>query len=101
MTDREAHALLDLLLEPLRCASDEMFRGLVEHQDGARIRLEHITNPRQELVEQFAQRKVRKCRVEHGLQPSQDIRRRGSSPEQAHAHRIVRLRNSTTLPWFS
>jgi hypothetical protein len=50
--DRDPHAALDLLLETLGGACDELLRVVVEEQDGGGVDAQDVLGARQQLVEQ-------------------------------------------------
>jgi hypothetical protein len=50
--DRDPHAALDLLLEALGGARDELLRIVVEEQDGGGVDAQDVLGARQQLVEQ-------------------------------------------------
>jgi hypothetical protein len=72
--DRDAHALLDLLLDPDRRACDQLLRVLVEQEDGARVDLEHVAHAQQQRPEQLVELEVRQRGVRQLLEPTQPLR---------------------------
>ena len=65
--DRDAHALLDLLLEPDGSAGDELVRLPVEHQHGGGVDLEHVPEPNQQLTHQLVETETDERRLQHAL----------------------------------
>ena len=61
--DRDPHAALDLLLEALGGARDELLRLLVEEQDRGGVHAEDLLRARQQLVEQRLERELGERRV--------------------------------------
>ena len=72
--ERDAHALLDLLLDPDRRARDELLRLLVEQQDRARVAADHLPGPAEQRVEQVLELEVPERGVGQGLEPAQALR---------------------------
>ena len=68
--ERGAHALPHDLLESDCRAGDELASGSVEEEDGGRVRLEGVPDPRQQLCEELVEIKVRQGSVGDELQPS-------------------------------
>jgi hypothetical protein len=71
--DRDAHASLDLLLDPDGSPSDELIRLLVEQQDSAGIDLEDLARAEKERRQQDIELEMRECRIRERLEPSQSI----------------------------
>jgi uncharacterized protein YndB with AHSA1/START domain len=71
--DRDPRAPLDLLLDSLRRARDELVRALVEQEDGARVGSEDLLDPVEQLVEEVLEREVRERRVRDALQLQQPL----------------------------
>ena len=69
-SERDADALLHLLLEPDRRAGDELVARLVEQEDGGRVRLERVSDPCQQLGQELVEVEVRQRGVGDELQPS-------------------------------
>ena len=70
--DRDAHALLDLLLEPDRRARDELVPLRVEQEHGARVHSEDVPCAEQERLQQLLQLEMRERDVGdrlHRLEP--------------------------------
>ena len=59
LAERNPHAALDLLLDPLGGAGDELLRGDVEQQDRDGVDRERLLDADQELVEQRARAAAR------------------------------------------
>ena len=72
--DRDADALLHLLLDPERRARDELVRVLVEQEDRARVDLEDLAGPLEQGVEQLVEPQVCERGVGDGLQPPDMLR---------------------------
>jgi hypothetical protein len=68
--ERDGDAALDLLLEALGRARNEVAALLVEEQDGDRVDPEGVTNSRQQLVEALLDREL------GSFQPSSEWKRR-------------------------
>ena len=75
--DRDADALLDLLLDPERRARDELVRLLVEEEDRARVYFEYLPRPLEQSRQQLVEAQVREGGIRDRLQPP-DVLRRGS-----------------------
>src|SRR3954451_23283435 len=73
-TDRDADALLSLLLDAERSPRDELVRVLVEQQDRARVDLEDLPRPLEQRIEQLVESQVRERSVGDGLQPPDTLR---------------------------
>ena len=63
LAERDADALLDLLLDPERRARDELVRLLVEQEHRARVGAKDVADPRQEHREELVHLEVRERRV--------------------------------------
>ena len=72
--DRDADALLQLLLDAERGAGDELVRRLVEQEDRARVDLEDLARPLEQRGEQLVQAQVGERGVGYGLQPPDVLR---------------------------
>ena len=72
--DRDADALLDLLLDAERGAGDELVRRLVEQEDRARVDLEDLARPLEQRGEQLVEAQVGERGVGYGLQPPDVLR---------------------------
>ena len=57
--DGDAHALLDLLLDPDRRPCDELVALGIEQKGGARVDLEDVPGPEQQCLEQLLELEVR------------------------------------------
>ena len=68
MPDRDADALLDLLLDAERGARDELVRRLVEEEDRAGVDLEHLARSVEEGGEELVELEVRERSVGEELQ---------------------------------
>jgi hypothetical protein len=73
-TDRNADALLYLLLDAERSPRDELVRVLVEQEDRARVDLEDLPGPVEQRIEQLVESQVRERGVGDGLQPPNTLR---------------------------
>ena len=62
-SDRDPHAALDLLLEALGGARDELLGVVVEEQDGGRVDAQDVLGARQQLVEQRLESQLGEGRV--------------------------------------
>ncbi len=69
--DRDAHALLDLLLDPDRRARHQLLGLLVVEQHGARVDLEDVASPDEERGQQLFELQVAQGDVGQRLQPAQ------------------------------
>ena len=69
--DRDAHAALDLLLDPARRARDQLVAAAVEQQDRARVGVEDLADALEQLVEQRVEPEVRERDVGDLLQLEQ------------------------------
>ena len=85
--DRDAHALLHLLLDPDRCPRDELVCLLVEQQDGARIDVEDLAGAEKERRQQSVKLEMRERRIRERLEPSQTIGIRECPPASADCDR--------------
>ena len=65
--DRDAHALLDLLLEPDGRPGDELVRRLVEHQHCGRVDLQDVSQPHEQLAHELVEAKACERRLQHGM----------------------------------
>jgi hypothetical protein len=74
--DRNADALLDLLLEPLGGARDELRPLRVEEQHRAGVGPERVADARQQLGEQLVEREVCERRVRDRLELPKGLGRR-------------------------
>ena len=72
--DRDADALLDLLLDAERRARDELVRLLVEQQDRARVYLEDLAGAVEQGREQLVEAQMRQRGVRDRLQPPDALR---------------------------
>jgi hypothetical protein len=73
LAERDAHAALDLLLDPHGRPRDELLRRLVEQEHRAGVGVEHVAGPHQERGEQLLEIEVRERSVREGLQASQPV----------------------------
>ena len=78
--DRDADALLDLLLDAERGPRDELVRALVEQEDRARVDLEDLARSLEQRGQQLVEAQMRKRSVGDGLQPPDVLRRGGLRP---------------------
>ena len=62
-SDRDPHAALDLLLEALGGACDQLLGVVVEEQDGDRVDAQDVLGARQQLVEQRLESQLGEGRV--------------------------------------
>ena len=69
--DRDAHAGLDLLLDPDGRGRDELVRVLVEQQHRAGVDLEQLAGPQEERVEEIVETQVRERGVGQRLESLQ------------------------------
>ena len=65
--DRDAHALLDLFLEPDGRPGDELVRRFVEHQHRGRVDLQHVSQPHEQLAHELVEAKACERRLHHGM----------------------------------
>ena len=72
--DRDADALLDLLLDAERRARDELVRLLVEQEDRARVYLEDLAGAVEQGSEQLVEAQMRQRGVRDRLQPPDALR---------------------------
>jgi hypothetical protein len=77
LPDRNAHAALDLLLDPAGGVGDELVRLPVEQEDGAGVRVERGGDPQEQPLEPLLERQVRERSVADGLEPPQALYRPG------------------------
>ena len=84
--DRDADALLHLLLDPERRARNELVRFLVEQEDRARVDLEDLPRPLEQRVEQLVETQVCERGVGDGLQPPDMLR---SGTLRPHTPRLL------------
>ena len=73
--ERDPHALLDLLLDALGRAGDELAGRLVEQQERRRVGAEDVGDPLQQLRQQLVEREMGERRVRDALHGEQDVRR--------------------------
>jgi hypothetical protein len=64
--DRDPHAGLDLLLEPLRRPRDQLLAGVVQQEERRGVGVEDVADPDEQLVEQAPEGKQRERRVGDG-----------------------------------
>ena len=76
LADRDAHALLDLLLDALGGASDERAALVVEHEDRRGVGAEDVADAQQQLRQQLVDGEVGERRVGDALQRPDRLRRR-------------------------
>ena len=67
-SDRDPHALLDLFLDPVRGARDQLLRVLVEQQDRDRVDRQRVAHADQQLVEKLLEPQLGERRVGEGEQ---------------------------------
>ena len=102
--DRDADALLDLLLDAERRARDELVRLLVEQQDRARVYFEDLAGAVEQRREQVVEAQMRQRGVRDRLQPPDALRvgtlrpHRGGIPAQRGAKRSRRSRSGAGAP---
>ena len=65
--DRDANALLDLLLDPNRGSCDQLVGSLVDEEHRARVRFEDVADAREQHGEQVVELEVRERRIRDGL----------------------------------
>ena len=71
--DRDADALLHLLLDPDRRPRDELVRLLVEQQDRARVDIEDLAGPEKERRQQRVELQMRERRIRERLKTAKAI----------------------------
>jgi hypothetical protein len=75
-SDRDPDSLLDLLLESLGRARDELRPNLVQEQDRGGVRVERLSHPDEQLVKQIFNGEVREGSVGYRLNAAELIQRR-------------------------
>ena len=65
--DRDANALLDLLLDPDRGPRNQLVGALVDEEHRARVRVEDVADAREQHREQVVELEVRERRIRDGL----------------------------------
>jgi hypothetical protein len=72
-TDRDPNPLLDLFLDPDRGPRDELFRLLVQQQDGTRVDTENLAGANKERREESVELQMRERRIRERLELSQTV----------------------------
>ncbi len=98
LADRDPHALLDLLLDPVRRARHELIGVLVEQQNRHGVHRQRVSDPIQELIQELIEPELRQRRVAQPLEPA-DLARRGEIGRRRGQHHLAGTWLRPFWPW--